>query len=146
MLGIKVPRGSLVSLEQGGKALDMKHILSVSYDDRLLVARRRLLEQQGYRVTSALGFKEAMATYADRGFDLFILGDSIPEADKIKLIAAFRGKCAAPVLSIWKREQQREDSANYLVFSDNSDELVRSVATILSRAEPQATAASPSTD
>jgi len=144
--GIRVARGSLVSLKEGGKALDMKHILSVSYDDRLLLARRRLLEQQGYRVTSAMGFKEAMVTCADQGFDLFILGDTIPDADKIKLIAAFRSRCTAPVLSIWKREQQREDSANYLVFSDNSDELVRSVATILSRAEPQATAASPSTD
>jgi DNA-binding response OmpR family regulator len=121
----------------------MKHILSVSYDDRLLLAQRRLLEQQGYHVTSVLGFKEAMAVCADQDFDLFILGASIPDADNIKLIEAFRSKCAAPVLSIWKHEQQSEHGANYLVFSDNSDELLRSVAAILSRAEPQATTESP---
>jgi DNA-binding response OmpR family regulator len=133
MLAIKGGYGVSPFLE---KERHMKHILSVSYDDGLLLARGRLLEQEGYQVTSAMAFKDAMAICADRGFDLFILGDSIPDKDKLKLIEAFRNRCAAPVLSIWKHKQQTVDAANYLVFSDNSEELLRSVATILSRAEP----------
>ena len=68
-----------------------KRILLISYDNGLLIARRTLLEQEGYRVSSALGFREAMRASEDGSFDLLILGHSIPRADKEEFIRAFRG-------------------------------------------------------
>lgn len=110
-----------------------KHILSVSYDDRLLIERRMLLEQHGYQVTSAPGFKEAFAICKDGAFDLVILGHSIPYADKKKLIESLRNSGAAPVLSLWHHDGRIVDTADYLGFSDNPDELLKSVATILAK-------------
>lgn len=69
-----------------------KRILSVSYDCALLAARKMLLEQRGYGVTSALGFSEAVEHRQNDAFDLFILGHSIAYKDKLPLIEAFRGQ------------------------------------------------------
>jgi DNA-binding response OmpR family regulator len=113
-----------------------KHILSVSYDDRLLIERRTLLEQQGYRVTSALGFNEAFAVCNGSVFDLVILGNSIPYTDKKKLIENLRNSSATPVLSLWQHDGRVVDTAHYLGFSDNPAELLKSVATILAKGDP----------
>lgn len=75
-----------------------KRILSVSYDASLLATRRMMLEQQGYNVTSALGFTAALEACRGDEFDLFILGHSIPAKDKAALIQAFRGNCPAPIV------------------------------------------------
>jgi DNA-binding response OmpR family regulator len=77
-----------------------KRILSVSYDSVLLATREMLLEQKGYIVTSALGFTQSVEHCRNKSFDLFILGHSIPEKDKLHLIETFRGNCAAPILSL----------------------------------------------
>jgi DNA-binding response OmpR family regulator len=111
----------------------MKHILCVSYNDRLLIERGRLLEQQGYRVTSALGFKEAFAVCQGSAFDLVILGHSIPYADKKTLIENLRSSSATPVLSIWQHDGRVVDTAHYLGFSDKPDELLKSVSIILAK-------------
>ncbi len=77
-----------------------RRILSVSYDVSLLATRRMLLEQRGYTVISALGFTKAIEHCQESGFDLFILGHSIPEDDKLHLIRTFRENCPAPILSL----------------------------------------------
>lgn|SRR5262245_23172689 len=113
-----------------------KHILLVSYDECRLIDRRRLLEREGYQVSSALGFKEALANCSDgtaRSIDLFILGHSIPIADKERLISAFRANATAPILSLWKHAEQIDCSVDYLAFSDSPDKLLGNVATILAR-------------
>lgn len=120
----------LLAMAQG------KHILLVSYEERPLIERRMLLECEGYKVSSALGFKEGLANCNNglaRSFDLFILGHSIPIADKERLIAAFRSNATAPILSLWKHDEQIDCSVDYLAFSDSPDKLLGSVATILAR-------------
>jgi CheY-like chemotaxis protein len=77
-----------------------KLILSVSYDQALLATRKMLLEQQGYDVTSALGFTEAVEQCQKSNFDLFIIGHSIPDKDKLHLIETFRKHCPAPIVSL----------------------------------------------
>ncbi|HET9282603.1 MAG TPA: hypothetical protein VFR24_11640 [Candidatus Angelobacter sp.] len=77
-----------------------KRILSISYDMSLLATRQMLLEQRGYTVTSALGFSLAIGQCRNSGFDLFILGHSIPDTDKNELIRTFRENCHAPILSL----------------------------------------------
>jgi DNA-binding response OmpR family regulator len=75
-----------------------KRILSVSYDVSLLATRKMLLEQKGYAVESALGFSKALAFCHAGGFDIFILGHSIPYDDKLALIESFRTHSPAPIL------------------------------------------------
>ncbi len=77
-----------------------KRILSVSYDMSLLATRKMLLEQKGYSVENGLGFSKALALCRDGGFDLFILGHSIPHDDKLALIESFRAHCPAPIVSL----------------------------------------------
>jgi CheY-like chemotaxis protein len=110
-----------------------KHILSVSYDEHLLVTRRALLEREGHRVTSALGFTQCSARCAEGNFDLFILGHSIPEDDKRELMRMFRANCAAPVLALRRQGEDPPAGADDLVFSQDPVELLKKVAQILSR-------------
>lgn len=108
-------------------------ILYVSYDEHLLITRRALLEQDGYLVTSALGLNEALAVCGDGGFHLFILGHAVPREDKERLIAIFRRTCTAPILSLWKRKEPVLDGVNYVTFSDDPVQFLKSVAMILLR-------------
>jgi len=110
-----------------------KHILLISYDDRLLIARRTLLEQEGYRVSSAFGFREGMRTSEDGPFDLLILGHSIPRADKEEIVRAFRAASDAPILSLWTLNEGVTDGINYLAFSDTPNKLLANVAAIFAR-------------
>ena len=113
-----------------------KRILYISYDERTLIARRALLEQQGYSVTAARGFSEGSSVCADEGFDLLILGYSIPRRQKEQLLAIFRSHCAAPVLSLWRHREPLVETVNYVVFSDDPEQLLKSVATILLQDDP----------
>jgi DNA-binding response OmpR family regulator len=111
-----------------------RQILLISYDERLLIARRLHLEQAGYEVCSALGFKEAIANCKDgRSYDLLILGHSIPSHEKKALITAFRAYHTSPILSLWAHDEQIADSVDYLAFSDSPDKLLNNVASILDR-------------
>jgi CheY-like chemotaxis protein len=110
-----------------------QHILCVSYDDRLLTTRRRVLEGEGYSVTTALGFKESLARCEDGGFDLFVLGHSIPHSDKQNLMNKFRQISDAPILALWHPREPVLDTANYLAFSDNPAEFLKAVGVILTR-------------
>lgn len=110
-----------------------KLILSVSYDEALLRSRHAFLEWGGYKVTSALGFANALDGCKGGAFDLFILGHSIPSADKARLMKAFRSNSASPILSLWQQHEPIVENAEYLAFSDNPDELLRSVGTIFAR-------------
>ncbi|HET9183579.1 MAG TPA: hypothetical protein VFP59_15700 [Candidatus Angelobacter sp.] len=107
-----------------------KRILSVSYDVSLLATRGMLLEQRGYSVTSALGFSQAIANCRDSGFDLFILGHSIPKSDKLELIKAFRENCPATILSL---ERHGEDlvPSDFHASPDDPEELMKTVDRIL---------------
>ena len=96
----------------------MARILSISYDHVLLETRRLLLEASGYSVTSALGLKESMYYCKQGGFDLFILGHSIPHFDKKKLIREFRASCRAPIVSLRSLSEPAVVGANYYVDPD----------------------------
>jgi len=113
--------------------LQRKHILIISYNEQLLIQRRILLEEAGYQVSSALGLKEALANCKDGGYDLLILGHSIPHADKVGLVRTFRIHCLAPILSLWERGEMIADTVDYLTFSDAPEKLLGNVAAILAR-------------
>lgn len=108
-----------------------KHILSISYDASLLATRRMLLEQRGYTMTSALGFTQSISHCGKDGFDLFILGHSIPEMDKKELIRTFRSNCAAPILSL-ERHGEVVVPCDYHATPENPEKFLETIDAILS--------------
>jgi DNA-binding response OmpR family regulator len=108
-----------------------KHILSVSYDESLLTTRRLLLEREGYQVDSALGFAASAALCRKNGFDLFIMGHSIPHADKKELIKLFRAANPAPVLSLRRGGEKDVEGHEYHVSAYDPAEFLKVVASIL---------------
>ena len=114
-----------------------KRILSVSYDLSLLATRKMLLDQKGYDVTNALGFSQAIKSCHAGGFDLFVLGHSIPQQDKLALIEAFRSHCPAPILSL---ERHGEDfvPCDYHASPDEPHRFVETVEAILAGLQEKA--------
>jgi DNA-binding response OmpR family regulator len=108
-----------------------RHILSISYDESLLTTRQMLLEREGYQVTSALGFAASAALCRKDGFDLFIMGHSIPHTDKEELIKLFRAANPAPVLSLQRDGEKNVESAEYHVLAYDPAEFLKVVAHIL---------------
>lgn len=75
-------------------------ILSISYDESLLRTREWVLKSAGFNVTSAFGFTEALAHCRDSGFDLAIIGHSIPLKDKAVLVQQIQTHNHTRVLSL----------------------------------------------
>ena len=91
-------------------------ILSISYDEPLLHTREWILKAEGFEVTSACGFVEAKEKCRNAGFDLAIMGHSIPRTDKIALIRAFKQHCRrVPVLSLLRHGDAPLPEADYWV-------------------------------
>lgn len=110
-----------------------KHILSISYDEPLLVTRELMLKREGFDVTSAFGFAAAMEICNTRhDFDLILMGHSMPQKDKMALINALRSQCTAPLLSILKHGDSPIPQASYSVDShDGPAALVDAVKSAL---------------
>jgi len=74
-------------------------ILTISDDEDALQTWRLLLEARGYEVISS-GAAAALEQCKAGSFDILMLGHSIPETDKRKLIDASRHWCAVPIISV----------------------------------------------
>jgi DNA-binding NtrC family response regulator len=114
-----------------------KRILSVSYDDILLATREMLLAGQGYEVTSALGFTAAEEECQRSHFDLFILGHSIPDRDKLHLIKTFKANCPAPIVSL-ERIGENQIPCDFHASPDDPAKFVQVVKNILDGKEQRA--------
>ena len=114
-----------------------KRILSVSYDMSLLATRKMLLEQKGYTVVNGYGFSKALAFCRDGGFDLFILGHSIPYDDKLALIESFRTHCPAPIVSP-ERHGEHFVPCDYHASPDDPERFLEIIDNILAGREPRA--------
>src|SRR3954471_16451301 len=106
------------------------HILSVSYDESLLRTREMLLRREGYVVTSALGFTEAVESCENGHFSLFILGHSIPDKDKRELIRVFRSNCKSPVLALKRHGEDAPDDADAHADPNDIDGLLGTISQI----------------
>ncbi len=108
-------------------------ILSVSYDESLLRTRQILLQREGYDVVSTRGFTDSLKRCQEGGFDIFILGHSIPVSDKEHLIQTFHEKCPGPVVSLRRSiGEQRLDGADYHIDPD-PEEVLRLISQIVSK-------------
>jgi CheY-like chemotaxis protein len=119
-----------------------KHILSISYDQPLLVTRQMILEQAGYDVSSAFGFAEALEICTTQhDFDLVLMGHSMPQKDKKALFEALRSKCSAPLLSILRHGDSPIPEANYSVDAqDGPSALLNAVQAALGQAHAKESA------
>jgi CheY-like chemotaxis protein len=115
---LRVPQVRLYSALFRSLRKTMPHILSVSYDEVLLNSRQLVLESEGYRVTSAWGFQAALQACQVGKFDLFVLGHSIPTADKEALIKEFRAHCSALVIALARINEPKVRGADYQSETD----------------------------
>ena len=112
----------------------MANILSVSYDKALLTTRQQILEKRGHSVTSARSLQDALQLCdSDTGFDLFIVGHSIPLIEKEALIERFRAnRPSTPVVAL-KRLGETEVRGANLSIEPTPPELLRAVDGLMSR-------------
>jgi CheY-like chemotaxis protein len=109
----------------------MGRILSVSYDELLLETRAEILSRRGYEVVSVHGLAECLDQCERGGFDLLILGHSIPDHDKLQFVEAFRRSCSAPVISLLGNGDAPLPAADYQVVPE-PQKLLQAVGKILS--------------
>jgi DNA-binding NtrC family response regulator len=104
-------------------------ILSVSYDTTLLQTRELLLRGQGHDVVSALGFHRGTEACQQGGFDLFVLGHSIPQEDKLDLIRGFReNNPGAFIMALTHPHESRLIEVDRYLDPGDPADLLRSIA------------------
>ncbi len=112
-------------------------------DNRLgLAARKALLEEQGYQVTTAAEGSEALSLFSPDRFDLVITDYKMPRMDGRRLIAEIRAQSPAiPVILISGYAEalglNAENTGADIVIPKNAHEvaqLVRSAKRLLQRA------------
>lgn len=107
-------------------------ILSISYNEPLLHTREWMLKAEGFRVTSVSGFVDAMRRCQEGGFDLAIMGHSIPHQDQMILVKEFKQFCPAPVLSLVTHGDAPLPQADFwLEASDGPEALIGKVRAVL---------------
>ncbi|HEV2277285.1 MAG TPA: hypothetical protein VGS02_03845 [Acidobacteriaceae bacterium] len=116
----------------------MARIFSISYDPTLLRTRELLLEQMGHTVASAEGFAEAFAICEREpgGFDLMVLGHSIPHQDKRAIIRRCLQSCHCPVLALTRVNEELVEEASRSVDASDTREFVAAVEELLPGQSP----------
>lgn len=75
-------------------------ILSISYDERLLLTRQLLLESRGFCVTSIQRLSDAVRISCAKPFDLVVVGHPIPQKDAERIIAKLKTVHDTAVLAL----------------------------------------------
>lgn len=106
-------------------------ILSISYDASLLNSRRIMLEQRGYTVTCAEGFVQALKRCHEGGYDLVVIGHSIPPEDKRALLEVVKRECPVPVVALLRADEPPLDGATASVDAMNPQNVLDTVDNVL---------------
>jgi DNA-binding response OmpR family regulator len=78
-----------------------------------------MLERAGYRVTSVISAARGIALCKRTSYDLLVLGHSLPQAEKQKLVAEFRKHCPAPIIALRRNHgEPLVAGADYQIQSD----------------------------
>jgi DNA-binding response OmpR family regulator len=94
-------------------SLHNKAILSISYDTELLTLREAFLKTQGYEVRSVMSIEESLLLASVQHFDAMIVGHSVPQEDKKKLVSAVKELWPRlPVLSILVEPAEKDTIAD----------------------------------
>ena len=106
------------------------HILCVSWEPTLARTRELLFTASGYKVTSAMGYQEAIERCSTNA-DLLVLGHSVPRDQKRLVIDCFRKSNCAPVLSLLRFGQSKLPEADYGVEYMNPERLLDTIRSIV---------------
>jgi CheY-like chemotaxis protein len=68
-------------------------ILSVGYEPVLMQSRKQLLRSAGYEVVEATGYSQAVTLLNAESFDVLVLGHSLPEFHRQRVIEAAETVC-----------------------------------------------------
>ena len=113
-------------------------ILSISYDQSLLLTRDLMLKQAGYEVVSCEGFADAIE-HCQGHFDLIIMGHSIPQKDKRAIVLELHARgCDAPLLSLIRPGERPISEAGDTVDPFSPELLLQKVGNMLVQSEPKA--------
>ncbi|HZQ23608.1 MAG TPA: hypothetical protein VFA89_12510 [Terriglobales bacterium] len=111
-------------------------ILSISSDGALLRTRHMLLESAGYNVKSVIGPVSGLELCKRNGYQLLVLGHSIPVPDREKLIEEFRRHCRCSSASVIALSRHVGDplvrNADYQIEAD-PEPLLQLVSHIVQR-------------
>lgn len=88
-----------------------------------------LLETQGYEAVSVVGTQDPEDLCRQAPFDVIILGQSVDDSDKKKLVELFRQCSAAPIISIPSRAGEAIDGADIHAEPD-PEELLNLIAVL----------------
>jgi DNA-binding NtrC family response regulator len=109
----------------------MARIVSVSYDETLLLTRELLLKGAGHEVTSCLGYVDAL-NGANSACDVAIIGHSIPKQDKLDMIAAFRrNQPKAVIVALTRGGEPRLNEVDVYVTPGDPEELIGTIRRIV---------------
>ncbi len=114
-------------------------------DNRLgLMARKSVLEELGYRITTASHGQEGLECFSQHKFDLVITDYKMPKMNGIELIASIRESSKVPIILISGYAEalglNEENTGADAVIAKSSNEvqhLVRHVARLLRRGTPK---------
>ncbi|MGH9523735.1 MAG: hypothetical protein ACRD3E_14500 [Terriglobales bacterium] len=118
----------------------MARILSISYDEALLVTRELMLRGAGHDVTSALGLHDSREACTRGPFDLAIIGHSIPRNDKLEFISAFRqSNPVALVIALTRAGEERLSVVDAYVYPGDPESLIRTINALVDPATERRT-------
>lgn len=89
-----------------------RRILSISSNPGLLLARNDMLAVAGYSVSSPRHPEDAGLLFSTEKFDAVLIGDSVPERRRARIIADLRAVHAAtPILYVYANVDHAEEPA-----------------------------------
>lgn len=107
-------------------------ILSVSFDNLTGIARNALLAHAGYAVSPATSTARAFELLELWQFDLVIIGDTVPQAERRLLFLEINRKFGAPVLLMDSGEPDPLIRAKaHIAANATSEQLMHAVASIV---------------
>ena len=107
----------------------MANILSISYDETLLLTRQMLLQQMGHTVLSAEGFAKAYVQCEshDGKIDFIVLGHSIPHDDKVSMVNHCKELCTCRVLALLRPHESAVPGAEKSVESSDIEAFIAAI-------------------
>ena len=102
-------------------------ILSISYNPLLLDVRQQLLERQGYEVVSVDNLVAALEHCREGGYDIVVMGHSLPPKDKEIVFTTLRANCPARVISVSLEAEHDVRTASAWVDPFEPNELLKAV-------------------
>lgn len=107
-------------------------VLTISYDEPVQNTWRLLLESRGYDVVSPIGLEASLKACKEEEPDVFVLGRSVPAADRAKLVSAFRASSNSPIISVTNNTDEAADGADFHVVPD-PEAVLRVIADLRSK-------------